>query len=364
LEPKQLNSNNYNFLKKEIAYQLESGRITESQANDILRSYVIKEQMSFIKILVVIGSILIGLGVLSFIASNWIFIGKTTKLLLIFLSYLFTQFLSYKMEKTSPKTSRSFNYLGVLIFGAGIFLIGQMFHFGGKFTNAFLLWGIGILPLALLLKDKVIFVFLQLTLFVYLNGQFLYENFPFILVILIPILYLTQKQIPSKLNLFITNLLSLNLFLYLLVDVVHVDDLLIVLLSFFIIGVLFYFIPFNYHKDLFQFQGMILFGITGIILTIKGIWTDFPFDYDTLITVLYIVFVVGYILLLLYLIKQEKIIALLFLGITILRYYVDTMYDFLPKSILFFSSGLLLLGFGYYFERVRRRGMIDNERKK
>ena len=91
--------------------------------------------------------------------------------------------------------------------------------------------------------------------------------------------------------------------------------------------------------------------MTGVILTIPDIW-------DVLVTAqsaspVSILFALAFMALLFVLIRKGSIISLIFVCITIFRYYTDT-FAFLPKSLFFIVGGLLLLGFGYYFERMRK----------
>jgi uncharacterized membrane protein len=75
-----------------------------------------------------------------------------------------------------------------------------------------------------------------------------------------------------------------------------------------------------------------------------------------------IVFSVLFVLLLLAYVRTGSLMALVFVCATILRFYFDTFFDFMPKSFFFIIGGLILLGFGFYFERLRnRKGGILNE---
>lgn len=360
MEKQTISQKNYDIFLKEIVRHKDSERITHDQMVEILKTYEVIEPISFIRILLTIGSILIGIGILSFIASNWIFIGKTTKLFLIIASYLGANITSFFIENKYPKTSRSLIYLGVLIFGSGIYLIGQMLNFGGHFTNAFMLWSIGIIPLTLLLKDKWSYAFLHILLLVYLNGHYFNNDFPIILIALIPLLYVGQLLIKSNINLFLSNIIALNFIWYLLDVTINLDKFFI-LLIFFIIGLMLYYIPIPYNRSLFQSQGNLIFGIAGLILTIKPVWYYFSFIKDSIIPI-HIIFALLYVLFLTLLIRQENLYALIFIGLTILRFYFDAMYDFLPKLAFFIIGGLILLVFGYYFERKRRNiGREENE---
>lgn len=61
-------------------------------------------------------------------------------------------------------------------------------------------------------------------------------------------------------------------------------------------------------------------------------------------------------------VRQGSLTALVFVCATILRFYFDTFFDFMPKSFFFIIGGLMLLGFGFYFERMRsRKGGLLNE---
>jgi len=352
MNKQRISKNDYKFLSQELKKHQDNETITTEQMDKMLETYEVKEKLNFIQVLLVVGSILIGLSALSFIASNWVEMSKLTKFLLIIFFYLGVYVASFSIKEKYPKTSQSLIYLGVLIYGSGIFLVGQIFHFGGSFTDAFLLWAVGILPLIFLLKDKLIFAFLHILLFVYLNGQYVYDELPLILLLLIPLLYLGQRYIKDAKIAFLTNLLTLN-FVWYLLDVTFDLEVELVTIIFFIIGLLLYFIRIPYYSSILKFQGNLIFSIAGFFLTFKWLWNDLKivevFDIPV-----HIVFSVLFFILLLLLVRKENLISLFFVGLVILRYYFDAMYDFLPKSIFFLVGGVILLGFGYYFEHKRR----------
>jgi uncharacterized membrane protein len=199
------------FLKRELKFLGDSEILPAGKENEIDEIYEV-QKLSFTKTLLYVGSILIGAGVLSFIASNWDEIGKTVKLLLIIAIFLASNLTGYKMEKNYPKTSRSLYYLGVLVFGAGIFLIEQMFHLGTNSQNAFLWWSLGILPLAWVLRDKWILLASSLFVLKYLlDGQYLQGvNIPYWTLLWIAAIYIFNEKIGfSKVTGFITGLVSL-----------------------------------------------------------------------------------------------------------------------------------------------------------
>ena len=357
---RKVNQKELKFIQEELAYHKEKELITQEQMDRILGSYQVAEKLNFIRVILLIGGFLIGLGILSFIASNWQAMGKILKLSLIFSAYIIANLVSHKLEDTSTKMSESFRIIGIAVYGAGIFLIGQMFNFGGHFSNAFLLWALGILPMSYLLEDRLIYLCSTILLFVYVNGYVVFESFPWlILPILAGLYYLNRFFNNWALGVFLLNLLFLNVLAHFIVSlpIAYIEDFFG--LIFFAVGLILYYLPLRSNRLIFKLQGNLVFGITGVFLTFKYAW---PFLSPDQAAIAAIVFAVVFVLYLLLLVKQENLVSLTFVCITIFRYYADTMYDFMPKSLFFISCGLLLLGFGYYVEKKRRRsgGMLND----
>lgn len=103
-----------------------------------------------IKIVVTIGAILIGVGIFSFVAANWQEMGKIIKVLIIVAAMVSSYSAGWilKEKKGYSKTGEAFILLGSIIYGAGIFLVGQMFHMGRNWPDGFILWMIGTLVMA------------------------------------------------------------------------------------------------------------------------------------------------------------------------------------------------------------------------
>ncbi|HBP63800.1 MAG TPA: hypothetical protein DD730_05915 [Desulfosporosinus sp.] len=186
---RQITQANLSLVSSELEHYESNGLITGEQKNGILQIYEIKGGLNFIRVVVTIGALLVGLGILSFIASNWDGISHLVKLLIIFGVFGGVNLAGYMLSENNPKTGRSFIYLGTLVYGAGIFLIGQMYNFGGDFPTAFLLWSLGILPVAFLLKDKYLMLFANILFGVYLYGSF-DMNFPYAGWVGVPVVYL------------------------------------------------------------------------------------------------------------------------------------------------------------------------------
>lgn len=351
MQKRVLTKAQFNFLEDELEYCKKTNLITSEQKNEILDHYAMK-RLNFVKVILAIGSVLIGLGVLSFIASNWDAMGKLAKFLIIIGFYIGVNLASFKLQESYPKTSISLLYLGVLIYGAGIFLVGQTFNIGGDFTNAFLLWGTGILPLAFMFKDKIVYIFIHILFLIYINGSFQFNDIPYWILVVIPILYYTNIRLNnSKIGSLFNNLLLLNTIGYFM-DKFNFDGLIIAFV-FLGIGLLMTYLPVRINRDIVKLLGSITFGISGLFLTSHYLWDGYSlFGNGTSISIAFSIIFVIYLLLLT---KKGNLISLVFICATIFRYYFDTFFDFMPKSIFFLCGGLILLAFGIYFERARNK---------
>jgi uncharacterized membrane protein len=354
MEKRSISRTRYNFLKQELDYYYTDDIITDEQRQRILDLYEAGHSFNFIRVFLVVGAVLLGLGILSFIASNWDQIGKLFKFMIILSIFIAINYAGYRLKDKYPATGRSLMYVGVVAYGAGIFLIGQMFNYGGHFTGAFLLWAVGIIPMAVVLKDKIIYTFVHILILVYLNGHFSLYSLPLAMVLLIPVLYYLNRFFNySKLITFLNNLVILNTIVY-GADKYNLEAM-TTSLVFLIIGLIMYFAPIDFNRSIFKIQGSLVFGIAGLVLTIPDTWDALSIDHSALVAVS-VVFAIAYLVFLLGLTRKGDLIAFVFICLTIFRYYFDTFYDFMPKSLFFIAGGLLLLGAGYYFEKLRKRG--------
>lgn len=353
---RRIKSYELQVLKRELAFLVASGKLSQEKMNEIAGMYEV-ERVSFTKILLYVGSILVGAGILSFIASNWAEIGKTMKFLFILLLYIGCNTAGYKLEQHFPKTSRSLYYLGVFVFGAGIFLIGQMFHFGGDFQEAFLWWSLGIMPLALVLRDKRILLAAAVFALIYLVNPSFFEGgtVPFWVLLWIAAIYVLNEKIGySRLTGFVSGGLILvfiaTILSYFLAG--KSDDEYIYGIVYLVIGI-FLVLNSKKQKEEIIILGYLVHGGAALMLSFAGVW---PLDW------IYIPFSILYLLFILYLIKKGSLLSIIILCVLIFRFYLDISFAFLPKSFVFIIGGLLLLGFGFYFEKQRKKaGGAKNE---
>ncbi len=353
---RQIKKSDLLLVTKELTHFENTGIITIEQKMEMLGIYEVSGGINFIRVVATIGAILVGLGILSFVASNWDAINHLIKLCIIFGALVGTNLVGFKISEDNPKTGRSLIYLGMIIYGAGIFLIGQIYNFGGDFTAAFMLWSIGTVPMAICLKDKYIMLFANILFLVYLLGSLDQSVFPYTGWIGVPVAYVVALKYfgKSRLLLSFANITTLS-FIYILLSRLDIKDLYISLI-FLLIGLLMYFAKHNLEQNVFRIQGNILFGIVGMILTIPEIWMPIANGYS--MRYASIVFSIAFLVFLFFLISKGSRISVAFICAIIFRYYVDT-FEFLPKSMFFIIGGLLLLGFGFYFEKMRKTTRLE-----
>ncbi len=348
----------FDSLEKELNFFTDKGVIKSDQRDTILKSYDIKEKISFVRVVLIIGAILVGLGVLSFVASNWQVINSSMKIGIIIVGLGVSMYMSFRTSRDYEKTSKALLYLSILFFGAGIFLIGQIFNISGEFSGAFIIWGIGTICIGYIFEEKSIFSF-SILLFMIFIGMNMKIDFGLHLIGILLITEIAYFFIPKNGFLCFLNNLKLLFVVWWVLAALNIEGIYGVLL-FLLIGVLMNFVNQKVYTHIYSIQGRIIIGITGIILTFEDVWKDiFASDVAQVISIIVGILVFAYFLLY---VRKQSVIALVFLCVLVFRYYMDTLFSFLPKSIFFIIGGIILLGFGFYFERIRKaNGGIQNE---
>ncbi|GAB4144825.1 MAG: hypothetical protein OHK0017_03740 [Patescibacteria group bacterium] len=127
-------------------------KITEREPNKVNQSLLTS-------VFVYFGGGLIGLGILSLVASNWSYLSplfKTTLILgVILLSYLAGLLLQ---SKKLNKTAAAFFLIANLAYGGGIFLVGQTYNLRLEWPDGFLLWLCGTILAGLVLNNYLLLV--------------------------------------------------------------------------------------------------------------------------------------------------------------------------------------------------------------
>lgn len=355
MDDRNISKNKFNFLKEELSYFESKAIIEKEEKEKILDSYKVGKELNFIKVFLIIGLVLIGLGILSFIASNWISISKLNKVMIIVILFILGTLISYVTNNKYPKISKNLLYVTCIIYGIGILLIEQTFNYDGYVGNFLLIWIIGLIPYIILFKDKKVLIFSQILMFIYINDNIYLEDMFALVSIIIFFMYAINYYVFSNSNIemFMNNILIITSLIYFISYIKGISCFTPFILL--LLGLSFYYSPFLTNKKVFEIQGNLMIGISGIILTYKENWECIKWVSENTTIVPTAIFSLLFFIYLLFLIKKGSIISLVILCVTIARFYFDIAHALLPKSIFFTLGGIVLLLIGYCLEKARKK---------
>jgi len=357
------------FLTRELEHWRELNLLDERQVSAISALYEPAKER-FLKVLMGLGAMLVGLGVLSYIAANWMDLSRVLKVTLIVGVYFLSIMAAYGFNPSYPHTSRAFLLIGSFIYGGGIFLIAQIFHEGGTIADALFWWMVGLAPVCLLFKDRMQLLLIQVIALIYFHllydiwrifvysvspntlSQFLlslFSTYPLIVFAGLWILWWFIANQPTGAR--SRNGLHLNIFVTLNFIFIHASrcwgDGVMVYLLFFAIGLFLCAAPLGRLKDALEGWGIALTGVFSLILSIQYFWRwSMLDDYSVVVAILACA-------MLLWHIYKGSLLATVFFCLLILRYYFSIFYDFLDKALFFTIGGVLLMAMGFYLQRIR-----------
>ncbi len=153
-------------LPGEVARWQADGLISEEQADAILRRYDTDEGVSaggaianrVVSVIAVMGAVLIGLGIIAFIAANWSEIPKFAKLAMMVAGtpaiYIIGWLVGYRFDY--PRIGIAIILLGTVAFGASIHLVAQTYHVPVNHPALVPMWFVGVIPLAYISRSRAI----------------------------------------------------------------------------------------------------------------------------------------------------------------------------------------------------------------
>ncbi|GGG02881.1 DUF2157 domain-containing protein [Paenibacillus abyssi] len=145
------------WLEREAPGWVDKEIISAVQAERLLSLYDEKKHAA--GILPILGSLLVGLGILTFVAANWQEIHDLWRLvILIIVMSVFYAGGERFYRRGDKKLGLALAGIGLMSFGAAMFLIVQMFHLLNMQTTAFILWGIAGVLLTFLYRSTFIFI--------------------------------------------------------------------------------------------------------------------------------------------------------------------------------------------------------------
>ncbi len=144
-------------LSKELPIWESNGWVTKQNSEAILKHVgATDSQFNLLTFgVAVLGVLLLGSGIITYFAANWSEMAKITKLILLF-GAMYMTFIAagyFSKPEKSPLLGQALLVLGVIIFGANIMLIAQIYHIDEHYPNGVLFWALGGLLTAYLLKS-------------------------------------------------------------------------------------------------------------------------------------------------------------------------------------------------------------------
>lgn len=143
----------YAWLRQEIQQWQNEGLVSSEQALALADRYVDDGQKnSWGKIIFsAIGAVILGLGVILFFAYNWDGMHRYLKLATVLSGIVVAHSLAWYLSfysKHYQRIGESLHLLGTILFGAGIWLVAQIYHIDEHYPNAILVWSLGALAMA------------------------------------------------------------------------------------------------------------------------------------------------------------------------------------------------------------------------
>ena len=386
----------YQRLQTEIQTWKQLGTITADQAEAILSHYVVVSPLygRLIVILVTLGAILAGVGVIIFVSANWQEIPRLAKiallLVLVIAAYLAGYWLKY--ERNFPRAGGAIIFVGAMIFGAALFLIGQQYHMPVDDPKLLTWWWVGVLPVAYFTRSKAVLTLAILAALGglgYKTGDWLngmsnpqYAFFPFYLLLGLALYsigavhfrYQRTKYYTPRYQIF--GLIILMMVMYIIsfrnlysehnLTTWYFSELPMAFAIAFhvaagvaVAGAIWSFIMDVNRK---QTSGTLTGDLAGIVIIIALAYTAIylPFSSPVTYTIMFNLALLAGILGLVFLGYFRGTgylvnIALVFFGLLVIGRYFDFTWDLLPRSAFFIVGGLLLLGVGVLLERLRRK---------
>jgi uncharacterized membrane protein len=169
------------WLHDELAAWRTEAILSEAQGKSILNLYeapsesVERQHSQAVFTLMAVAGLLVGLAVLLLIGYNWQGMPAALKLLVIFGTILGTYaggfYLRYARKALAA--SALVLFLGCLFYGAGIWLVAQIFNLNAHYPDGMWWWALGVLPFALCLDTLLLHALLVVLLAIWAGMEVL-----------------------------------------------------------------------------------------------------------------------------------------------------------------------------------------------
>src|SRR3954452_3275788 len=102
-------------------------------------------------------AILVGLAALLLVGYNWNQLDRLTKVAMVLGTIAITHAIGFSLRygRNARAGSGTVFFLGCLFYGAGIWLVAQVFHINAHYPDGIWWWAVGVLPFALCLETRL-----------------------------------------------------------------------------------------------------------------------------------------------------------------------------------------------------------------
>jgi uncharacterized membrane protein len=144
-------------VERDLTRWQSAGWVSEAGASAIRADLAARKPvLGAAAVLAILGAVLFGFAVMSFVAANWNAMSKLARLTLL-LAVLWACYAgaAYLFARRLTALAHAAVLAGIAVYGASIMLIAQMYHMEGNPPDAVLMWALGALLAAALLRSHV-----------------------------------------------------------------------------------------------------------------------------------------------------------------------------------------------------------------
>ena len=372
----QLSKKSMEFLSGEINSWLEEGIITQEQSDKILSLYDVRKS-NLRMILFIAGGILLGLGLVSFIAAHWHEFPKILRVCMIIGAYLASLSAYIYADMSATRTGRAFLLLASVIFGAGIFLITRMYNYKLPWHSINGWWIVAILATVIMTRDIWQIYLAQFLSLLYLlqidainllalefvnTSRISFIEFftPIEAFALIIALWLAWKLVNDRIAINMNILLTLSL-LASRMSLCFGGTWTLIILT--ITGAVMSFIS-RWHDT--EIMGLLMLGLFGILLTWSEFWRGETFSAPVLgfpglkFWPVFVAVSVAF-LMLVNIYRDHAGIGITFCFLLACRYFFDQFFGYMIKAWGFSFTGIIFMVAGLFFGRLRKIFKQNND---
>lgn len=164
-------------LRNELPLWVQQGIISEEEAGRLAALYQLsglKDESSrlLLSVIFTIGGLLLGGGLITFVAANWQDLSDAIRLGLLFFILLGLHLTGFWLWhfRGWHRLGHALIFCGCLVFGANIALIAQIFHIPGDWYGAFGAWALGSLAMGWAVRSWIIGILVLLVSFAWFVG--------------------------------------------------------------------------------------------------------------------------------------------------------------------------------------------------